>query len=160
MLFAIVAQSLNRVIADETGIPWQGDVPRDLAHFRASTEGLPIVMGRKMYDELEVPLENRRNIVLSRSSLELRDGFEQMTYEDVLILGKEERVAIAGGGAIYRLFWNDIDELIVTTIEAEFEGIVHFPEISDEFELVSSEKHKADAENAYAMQIDYLKRKV
>lgn len=61
------------VIGFEGKIPWH--LPEDLAHFKATTEGSPVIMGRKTYDSLpKKPLPNRKNIVITRNKTYLSDS--------------------------------------------------------------------------------------
>ena len=46
-------------------------LPADLKHFKRTTLGKPILMGRKSYESLGKPLPGRPNIVISRSYAEL-----------------------------------------------------------------------------------------
>ena len=64
-LTLIVAYSLNRAIGRDNALPWK--LPGDLAHFKRSTLGHPIIMGRKTWDSLGRPLPGRSNIVISRN---------------------------------------------------------------------------------------------
>ncbi len=64
-LTLIVAYSTNRAIGRDNALPWK--LPGDLAHFKRSTLGSPIIMGRKTWDSLGRPLPGRSNIVISRN---------------------------------------------------------------------------------------------
>ncbi len=64
-LIAIAAISTNRAIGRDGKIPWY--IPEDFAHFKETTLGCPIIMGRKTYESIGRPLPGRENIVLSRS---------------------------------------------------------------------------------------------
>ena len=46
-------------------------LPEDLKHFKRTTLGKPILMGRKSYESLGKPLPGRPNIVVSRSYAQL-----------------------------------------------------------------------------------------
>lgn len=73
-LGAIWAQSLDGIIGDGAGMPWH--LPEDLKHFKETTLGSPIIMGRRTWESLPVkPLPGRKNIVLSsREDDEWSDG--------------------------------------------------------------------------------------
>lgn len=62
---AIVAAAENRVIGKDNAMPWH--IPGDLKHFKKTTMGHPLVMGRRSYESLGTPLPGRANIVVSRS---------------------------------------------------------------------------------------------
>ena len=64
----------RRVIGRDGGLPWH--LPADLAFFKKTTTGHPIVMGRKTYESIGRPLPNRRNIVLTRDPDWSAEGVE------------------------------------------------------------------------------------
>ena len=64
-IIAIVAMDEHRGIGKDGKIPWH--IAEDFKHFKETTLGYPIIMGRKTYDSIGRPLPGRRNIVLSSS---------------------------------------------------------------------------------------------
>lgn len=66
MFTLIVAVNESNVIADFKGnIPW--NCPEDLQHFKATTMGHIVIMGRKTYESIKKPLPGRTNIIISRT---------------------------------------------------------------------------------------------
>ncbi|MDP5072227.1 MAG: dihydrofolate reductase, partial [Congregibacter sp.] len=63
-LAVIVAAADNDVIGHNNALPW--NIPGDLAHFKRTTMGKPILMGRLTYESIGRPLPGRSNIVISR----------------------------------------------------------------------------------------------
>ena len=59
----VLAMSDNGIIGRDGKVPWHH--PEDLKHFRVTTEGHAVVMGRKTYLEVGKPLPRRRNLVVS-----------------------------------------------------------------------------------------------
>ncbi len=58
------AQGRGRVIGRDGDLPWR--LPEDLAHFKRTTLGSPIIMGRKTWESIgSRPLPGRLNIVVS-----------------------------------------------------------------------------------------------
>jgi dihydrofolate reductase len=115
------------------GLPWH--VPEDLKHFKAVTEGHPVLMGRKTYESLPFKrgLPNRLNLILSR-------GFDVEQDESVVVgdsmeglihyakdLGYE-KVFIIGGAEIYNLSLPYTDQLIVTIVKGDYELDTYLPE--------------------------------
>lgn len=47
---AIAAMAHNRIIGNAGKIPWH--IPEDFAHFRETTKGHPIIMGRKTFESI------------------------------------------------------------------------------------------------------------
>lgn len=60
----IAAVARNGVIGIENRLPWH--LPEDLAFFKATTMGKPMVMGRKTWDSIGRPLPGRLNLVITR----------------------------------------------------------------------------------------------
>ncbi len=132
-LTAVVAMTPERVIGRAGGLPWH--LPEDLAFFKRTTSGHPIVMGRKTYESIGRPLPKRRNIVLTRDTAWLADGVEVISRpEDLSSLpGLEGRVFIIGGAEIYAAFMPALDDLLVSHVFEAYEGDTHFPEFLADF---------------------------
>lgn len=119
------AQTSDGVIGDGDSMPWH--IPEDLAHFRDTTMGAPVIMGRRTWDSLPErfrPLPGRRNIVLSRSlAAEDVPGAELAhSIESALVLLADVPVAwIIGGGRVYREALRLADECEVTEVDGIFE---------------------------------------
>ncbi|RSS63358.1 dihydrofolate reductase [Streptomyces sp. WAC07061] len=126
----IWAQTLDGVIGAGNTIPWR--LPEDMAHFKATTLGHPVVMGRKTWDSLPPrfrPLAGRRNIVVTRdphwrAEGALRAGSVPEALE--LAAGAGETWVI-GGGEIYRAALEHATVLSVTEIDAKVDGDTHAP---------------------------------
>ena len=65
-LTLIVARARNGVIGRDGQLPWR--LPEDLAFFKRTTMGHPIVMGRRTWESIGRPLPGRRSIVVSRQA--------------------------------------------------------------------------------------------
>lgn len=136
----IVATSRNNVIGDGGGMPFR--MKSDMKHFVARTLGRPIVMGRKTWLSLPGPLRDRRNIIMSRSMTEAPEGTELARNKDeVLEMTRgEEEIMIIGGGEVYRLWMNDADSIVLSELQAEFDGDTTFPTLKhDVWEVVSND---------------------
>ncbi|MDI3404203.1 dihydrofolate reductase [Streptomyces cavernicola] len=132
----IWAQSLDGVIGADNTIPWR--VPEDMAHFKATTHGCPVVMGRKTWDSLPPrfrPLPGRRNIVLTRDPDWSAEGAERAgSVEEALKLAAEPtdptrpvQVWVMGGGEIYRAALPYATALSVTEVDTTVTGDTHAP---------------------------------
>lgn len=125
-LTGIVAMTPGRVIGREGALPWH--LPGDLAFFKRTTTGHPIVMGRATYESIGRPLPRRRNIVLSRNPGWSAEGVETISSPKGLAsLGLDGRVFIIGGAAVYAAFLPDLDELLVSHVFASHRGDTFFP---------------------------------
>jgi dihydrofolate reductase len=143
-LTAIVAMTASRVIGRGGQLPWH--LPEDLAFFKRTTTGHPIVMGRKTYESIGRPLPRRRNIVLTRDPSWSAAGVEVIHQAADLksLPGLDGRVFIIGGSEIYAAFLPETDELLVSHVFAEHEGDTRFPEYEADFpysEIVESHEH-------------------
>ncbi|HCF79510.1 MAG TPA: diacylglycerol kinase, partial [Glaciecola sp.] len=99
----IVAMAHNRIIGADNDMPWH--LPADLQHFKRTTMGKPVVMGRKTYESIGKALPGRHNIVITTNSeYTLDDASVVYSVEEALALcAQEEEVMIIGGGSIYAL---------------------------------------------------------
>lgn len=146
----IVAYDKNRGIGAANDLLWTRDLPADLQHFKQITSGNSIIMGRKTYESLGRPLPNRQNIVISRDMepvegftvvRDLEEAYESATSDDVYVIG---------GGQIYQLALDTVDQLLVTEVDEAFAAEVYFPEIDPSiWQEVSREHHVKDESNKY-----------
>jgi len=148
-LALIAAVGRNGAIGKDGSMPWQ--LKADLAHFRRTTLGCPVVMGRKTWDSLPTafkPLPGRRNIVVTRNARWQAEGAEAASSLDnaLVLLAGSERVFVIGGGELYIQALPRADELVLTEIEAAFEADTFFPAWDRKnFVEMSRESHVAEA---------------
>ncbi len=95
-LSSIVAIAENYVIGKDNGMIWH--VPEDLKHFKRTTMGKPIIMGRKSYESLGKPLPGRPNIVVSRSYKDLPAGEPSQIFKDMEAEGEMPHAPEIGDG--------------------------------------------------------------
>jgi dihydrofolate reductase len=123
-LTLIVARARNGVIGRENQLPWR--LPEDLAFFKRTTMGAPIVMGRHTHESIGRPLPGRRNIVVSRDATRRFPGCDTVTnLDDALALAAQDQAPeafVIGGAQLYGEAMNRADKLIVTEIDADFAG--------------------------------------
>lgn len=146
----IVAFDKNHGIGASNDLLWVRDLPADLQHFKNTTMGSAIIMGRKTYESLGRPLPGRQNIVVSRD-LEPVEGFDVVrSIEDAFNVTNSKDVFIIGGGQIYAQAIDLVDRLYVTEVDETFKAEVFFPEIdTDVWQEVSREHHEKDEDNKY-----------
>lgn len=141
-------------------------LPADLKHFKATTMGYPIIMGRKTFESFpKGPLPGRLNIILTRSkAYEVPDGAVVChSAEDALAIAAGEgkgRCFIIGGGQVYADFADLYDELFLTRVYADFpEADTYFPAIDEQqWTVVKKEDYAADERNPYPYSFVHLKR--
>jgi len=125
----IVARARNGVIGAAGGIPWR--LPGEQAYFRQTTMGHPLVMGRKTWESIGRPLPGRRSIVVTRQPGYAATGAEVAASLDAalaLCAGSAEMFVI-GGEQLYREALPRADRLLVTEIDADFEGDTFWPAV-------------------------------
>ena len=169
----IVAMARNRVIGRDNSLIWH--LPADLRHFRETTMGQPVIMGRKTYESVGKPLPGRTNIIVTR-----RKGY---SAEGCLVAGSLEaairmaessgsstgsssgkdpdkrnepgpgnEIFIAGGGEIYRDAIPLAGRMYITVIDEDFEGDTFFPAFDeDKWQIAGREHYPADERNPHSM---------
>jgi len=159
---AIVAIAKNNIMGKDNNIPWY--LPADLKYFKKVTLGHPILMGRKTYLSIGRPLPKRTNIILTRNPFFIAANCLVVhSIQEGLEIAQEENaneVFIIGGSQIYESSMDYWDRLYLTTVDAEVEGDIIFPELDfSEWQLVSEVKHKADDKNEYDYTFKVFDRK-
>ncbi|EOM77790.1 dihydrofolate reductase [Rhodococcus rhodnii] len=129
------AQANGGVIGDDNAIPWH--VPEDMAHFKRSTTGRTVVMGRRTWESLPPkvrPLPGRRNIVVTSHPESIEGAETVASIEEALALCGDD-ACIVGGGRIYSAAMPFATELVVTHIDLDVDGDCHAPAIDDSFSV-------------------------
>ena len=123
----IAAVARNGVIGKDGGMPWH--LPEELAHFKATTMGHPLVMGRRTYEAIGRPLPGRRTIVVTRDREWRAPGVETAhSFADALSLaGPADEVFVAGGAQIYAEAMPYAHRMVITEVDEEPEGDTWFP---------------------------------
>jgi dihydrofolate reductase len=148
----IVAVSENGVIGRDGGLPWR--LSADLKHFKKTTMGHHLIIGRRTWDEVGKPLPGRTMVVVTRSRhLQVEGATVVHSLDEALDIARNDDEPFIGGGAhIYRMALenNLVNRLYITRVHAKVEGDTRFPDFDiDKWELVSEEHHGADEKNEY-----------
>lgn len=140
----IYARARNGVIGKENQLPWH--LPEDLAHFKRTTLGCPVIMGRKTWDSLPPkfrPLPGRLNIVVTRdpafSAEGARVAHSLEAARDLCPPGTDAWVI--GGAQIYAQALPLAARVVVTEIDQDFEGDACAPTLGPEWQAASHEAH-------------------
>lgn len=143
VIISAIAQ--NGVIGKTNGeMPWH--VKEEFQHFKKTTLGFPVIMGRKSFEALDKPLKDRENIIVTRNN-NYKIDFEgtiicHSLQESIKYCESKmyEKAFIIGGGQIYNQAILIADEMILSFMKFEAEGEVKFPEINNDiWQLVSTE---------------------
>lgn len=154
----IVAAARNNVIGKDNQLPWR--LPDDLKHFKATTLGKPVIMGRKTHESIGRALPGRLNIVVSRSAPKTREGqlvWVNSVEEALTLAGREqpqvEEVMVMGGEQIYRQSLPMADRVYLTRVDTDVDGDAWFPELADsEWQLVEERLGAPDAALEHCFQ--------
>lgn len=156
----IVASDRNRIIGSANTIPWR--LSGDMKHFKQTTMGQVLIMGRKTFDSIGRPLPGRKTVVVTRSSSWNHLGaLRANSIEEAMEMARSLAVAqcfIAGGGEVYRLGLPYAEDLYWTQVDAEVEGDTSFPELGPGWQCQSSDPLVADEKNEFDYRIEYWKR--
>ncbi len=128
-LVLIAAVARNGVIGSGGGIPWR--IPEDFAHFKRTTLGHTLLMGRATYDSIGRPLPGRTTIVLTRSPSWSAPGVQvALSLEEALRLAEAlpGDVFVAGGSEVYAAALPYADEQVISEVDLEPEGDAFYPE--------------------------------
>lgn len=124
----IVAYDRRRGIGKDNKMPWH--LPGELAHFKRTTMGKPIIMGRKTHESIGRALPGRRNIVISRGPVTTNDVEAAASLQAALdACGAAEEVMVIGGGQIYAAALPLATRIYATEIDADFEADTRFPDL-------------------------------
>ncbi len=154
----IAAVARNGVIGNDNALLWK--LPEDMAFFKRTTLGNPVIMGRRTWDSIPArfrPLPGRTNIVVTRQpdwhadGALVAHGFEQaleLALESVAANPHGLRAFVIGGAELYALALPHADELVLTEIDREFAGDACFPAWSpNHFVETARERHHAGPPN-------------
>ena len=168
----IWAMSRNRVIGKDNQLPWH--LPDDLRHFKRTTLGAPIIMGRLTFESTGGALPGRTNIVVTSGDLggaasdtaKAGNVVLARSIDEALDIGRKqasidgrERCFVCGGQAVYAATLSCADELFVTQVEASVDGDAFFPEFDlNNWQLASEEAHAVDDRHALAFSFQHYTR--
>jgi len=129
-LTLIAAVARNGAIGRDGGLLF--NEPADQRHFRATTLGHPVLMGRKTWESLPArwrPLPGRRNLVLSRNTDFEAPGAEVVRSLDqaMIALADAPQVFVIGGAELYAQLLPQARRLVLTEVDADLPGDAHFP---------------------------------
>ena len=146
----IWAQDKYGGIGKKGKLPWH--VSNDLKNFKKITKNNTIIMGRLTWESLPFkPLPNRRNIVLSKKKISETESYNNINQcFDKLKSDNVETVFIIGGSSVYKEFFELANDLHITLIDQQIEGIdCFFPKslehIKKKFILSFQKKLNRDA---------------
>jgi dihydrofolate reductase len=161
MVTIIAAMGKNREIGFKGKLPW--NLPAELNHFRETTRGCPVIMGRRTHEAIGRVLPGRKNIIITRDSTYHVEGCIMVnTIEDALAAARDDdrEIFVIGGTEIFKLALPYTQKMILTFVDANPEADTYFPEFNeDEWRETKSQSYQKDAENIYDFTIKTYERK-
>jgi dihydrofolate reductase len=147
----IAAVAKNGVIGKSSGeMPWYSKA--EFSHFKKTTLGFPVIMGRKTFESLGKSLGSRLNIILTKN-LKLKEKFSEIAIFSDLNNAynfcqseKFEKVFIIGGGQIFQKAIDEADEMIISYMDFNAEGDVFFPKIDLNKWYITKREQRKDFE--------------
>jgi dihydrofolate reductase len=143
----IAAIAKNGVIGKSNGeMSWH--LKEEFQHFKKTTLGFPVLMGRKTFESLGKPLKLRENIIVTsdkKYSLKFEETFVVHTIQNGIELAStfgKDKLFIIGGGEIYKQSILVADEMVLSHLSFEAEGDVYFPYFDNSLWYLSEEISK------------------
>lgn len=140
-IILIAAMDPNRVIGYKNRIPWH--IPEEISHFKKTTMGHTVIMGRKTYESIGAILPGRQNVVLSSNRNLTFPGCHivHSLEEGIRYCVKQEKIFIIGGRMLYKESMAGVDTILLSTIHQKYTGDIYFPIIpADHFQLISEKE--------------------
>lgn len=160
-IVAIWAEDENHLIGVNGGLPWR--LPKELKHFKETTMGHALLMGRVTFDGMNRRiLPGRKTLILTRDKSFETDGVTIVHDLDEVFdwFEKQDKTLyIVGGASIYKAFLPHCDAIIKTRVHGVFEGDTYFPDVDlTSFRKASEVFSPKDDNNAYDFTITVLER--
>lgn len=161
-----IARARNGVIGKDGALPWR--LKSDLALFKRTTMGKPVIMGRKTWESLpRRPLPGRTNIVLTRDqSYEAPGALVVEDFSEAVQIAREQaaedgvdEVCVIGGASLFELALKKAQRLYLTEVQADVAGDVTLSPIDESrWREVSREDHPASETDDFPFTWRVLER--
>ena len=149
----------SRVIGDGPNIPWHSR--EDFAHFKATTMGHVLVMGRTTFESIGRPLPGRDTIVLTHDSSwsapGVRTASSPLHAYDMALVDCAGDLFVAGGGQVYAAFEPYADRQVVSVVDVDVTGDVFYPAI-DPGRWALTESQRMEAAPSFTVET-WLRRR-
>lgn len=161
-IIAIWAEDDHHLIGVDGALPWR--LPEELKHFKETTMGHALLMGRVTFDGMNQRiLPGRETLILTRNETFHPEGVRVLhSPKEVLdwFSRQDKNLYIVGGASIYKAFEKHYDAVIKTSVHGIFKGDTYFPDVDlSDFEKVSETFYAKDDKNAYDFTITVLEKK-
>jgi dihydrofolate reductase len=142
MIAIIAAMTIDGIIGKGNQLPW--NIPDELKHFKSSTQGSTVIMGKKTFESIGRPLPKRNNIVLSPPGLTIPDVTVCHSVEHALQVAEsyDNNIFVIGGAYTYEQFLPLVDFLYISYIKKHYDGDVFFPVVDfSDWQVVEKKDH-------------------
>jgi dihydrofolate reductase len=164
----VVAATENNVIGKDNKLLWH--LPNDLAFFKNTTWGMPVIMGRKTFEAMGKPLRGRTNIIITRNPADsdlAKSGEKDIilvpSVNDALTASGDtdaKECYVIGGGEIFLLTLPIANRIYMTRVHTQLDGDTFFPPINEkEWILASTTSFEADTKHAFPYSFEIWQRK-
>lgn len=149
----IFARARNGVIGHNNALPWH--LPEDMVHFKRSTLGCPVIMGRKTWDSLPArfrPLPGRLNVVVTRQPDWQADGAVVANSLEAACAAcpPDSTAWVIGGAELYAQALSLASTAVVTEIDADYAGDAFAPRFGPEWRELARESHLSGTGLSYS----------
>jgi dihydrofolate reductase len=154
----VAAMGRNGAIGTDGALPWH--LPRELRHFKETTMGKPIVMGRRTWQSIGRALPGRQNLVITRDPSFRADGCDVVhSLTEAIARSGGTEVMIIGGGQLYREALPYADRMILTRVDCEPAADTWFPDWdAAQWRETEIRSEHADEGNPYDYRVIELTR--
>lgn len=161
-LIIIAAAAQNNALGKDNKLLWH--LPDDFKHFKNTTMGAPMIMGRKTYESLPGVLPNRAHIIITRDSsyrVDKKNCTVIHSIEQALEHCKDDqKVFIIGGGELYKQSMSIATKIILTRVHGKFEADTYFPIIDESiWKKTKSINHPIDERHQFKFSIETYQRR-
>lgn len=135
-------------------------LPGDLRFFRNMTMGHAVILGRRTLSTFPggLPLEGRRNLVLSRDPDFAPAGAEVFRNLPGLLAAAPEDAFVIGGGSVYRALLPYCRRAYVTRLEGEWPADVWMPALDRDPAWTLRERSMPVTEKGITFTFDVYER--
>ena len=154
----IAAMARNRAIGLAGGMLWH--LPGELRHFKETTMGKPIVMGRKTWESIGRALPGRQNIVVTRNREYSAPGCLVVpSLAGAIERAEGDEIMVIGGGELYRQALPAADRMVLTLVDCAPSADTWFPRWNEnEWSEISRRSQSTDKNNELAFEVVELIR--
>lgn len=163
-MIIVAALSRNRVLGKEGELLW--NLPDDEEHLLSVINDGWLLTGRTSYETAQGSriFDGRNNVVVLTSRKDYQPGGAQVAHNlnDAYRAAKEagaDKMYILGGARVYQQTLEDADQMILTIVDATFDGDAIFPDWStDNWKEMKRVDHPRDEQHAYPFSFIWLER--